>query len=124
MKSTEVVRSLVALAHESRFAIFRILVKRGPQGLTPGEISAQLDVSATTLSFHLKGLQSAGLVSVRRESRFLFYRANFDRIEELLGFLTDECCAHAAGVRTEESLPGDDDLSARSPAHAALMVKP
>jgi len=105
VKSTEVVRSLAALAHESRLAVFRILVKRGPKGFTPGELSAQLDVSASTLSFHLKELQSAGLVSVQRESRFLFYRANFERIEELLDYLTDQCCAHAEGISDDECSP-------------------
>jgi ArsR family transcriptional regulator, arsenate/arsenite/antimonite-responsive transcriptional repressor len=101
VKSTEVVRSLSALAHESRLAVFRILVKRGPEGFTPGDLSAQLDVPAPTLSFHLKELQSADLVLVRRESRFLFYRANYERIDELLSYLTDQCCAHADG-------PSDD----------------
>lgn len=102
VKSTEIVRSLAALAHESRLAVFRILVKRGPEGFTPSELAAQLGVSASTLSFHLKELQSAGLVSARRASRFLFYRANFDRIDELLGYLTDQCCAYAEGACDDE----------------------
>lgn len=95
MKSREVVRALSALAQESRLAVFRLLVKRGPGGFTPGVLSEKLQIPATTLSFHLKELQNAGLVTMRRESRFLYYSAQFDRMKELVGFLTDQCCSQA-----------------------------
>lgn len=91
----DVVRALGALAQESRLAVFRLLVKRGPEGFTPSVIAEKLDIAAPTLSFHLKELQNAGLVSARREGRFLFYSTRFDRMKGLVGFLTDECCSQA-----------------------------
>jgi ArsR family transcriptional regulator len=95
MKAMEVVTALGALAQESRLAVFRLLVRRGPDGFTPSVIAQRLDIAGPTLSFHLKELQHAGLVSARREGRFLFYAARFDRIRNLVGFLTDECCSQA-----------------------------
>ena len=102
MKSTHAVASLAALAQESRLAIFRMLVKRGPQGFTPTQLGERLAVSSATLSFHLKELQRAGLVDVRRDGRFLYYRPNFEHMNRLIGFLTDNCCALAdAGCAAE-----------------------
>jgi DNA-binding transcriptional ArsR family regulator len=102
MKPTDVVKALSALAQESRLAVFRLLVKRGPEGFTPGVMAQKLDIAAPTLSFHLKELQNAGLVTVRREGRFLFYSTRFDRMKGLVGFLTDECCSQA-----DEACDGD-----------------
>ena len=95
MKSTEVVESLAALAQESRLAIFRMLVKRGPEGYTPTQLGEKLDVAAATLSFHLKELQNAGLIQVRRDGRFLYYRPNFAHMNQVIGFLTANCCVLA-----------------------------
>jgi ArsR family transcriptional regulator len=95
MKSIDVVKSMAALAQESRLAVFRLLVKRGPEGYTPGDLSQKLDIPAPTLSFHLKELQNADLIAVRREGRFLFYSTRFDRMKGLVAFLTDECCSQA-----------------------------
>ena len=95
MKSADVVKALGALAQESRLAIFRLLVKRGPDGYTPTELSARLEVPAPTLSFHLRELQHAGLVTSRRESRFLYYSANFDEMRGLVDYLTENCCSLA-----------------------------
>jgi len=92
MKPADAVTSLAALAQESRLAIFRLLVKRGPEGFTPGQLSEKLGVAPATLSFHLKSLHQAGLLDVRREGRFLYYSPNFQHMHELLGFLTDHCC--------------------------------
>ena len=93
MKSQDVVAALGALAQESRLAVFRLLVRRGPQGYTPGELAVRLGIPAPTLSFHLKELQRVGLVLVQREGRFLNYTANFPQMNELLGFLTENCCS-------------------------------
>jgi DNA-binding transcriptional ArsR family regulator len=105
MKSIDVVRALAALAQDSRLAVFRLLVKRGPEGFPPSVIAEKLDVAAPTLSFHLKELQNAGLVSVRREGRFLFYSARFDQMKRLLGFLTDECCSQAGAACDGDCTP-------------------
>lgn len=95
MKANDVVTGLSALAQESRLALFRLLVKRGPEGYTPTQLGEKLDVPGPTLSFHLKELQRAGLIQARREGRFLYYSPNFPRMNELIGFLTDNCCVLA-----------------------------
>jgi ArsR family transcriptional regulator len=95
MKSRDAVTSLAALAQESRLAIFRMLVKRGPEGFTPTELGEKLRVAPATLSFHLKELQRAGLIEVRREGRFLFYQPNFSHMNVLIEFLTEQCCSLA-----------------------------
>ena len=95
MKSKEAISALSALASESRLAVHRLLVRRGPEGYTPSELAARLDLPAPTLSFHLKGLLQAGLVVSRREARNLFYSPNFARMDALIGFLTENCCSLA-----------------------------
>lgn len=96
MTETEVVRSLAALAQPVRLQIFRALVIAGPRGMTPSTMAEGLGIPASSLSFHLKELAQAGLVSQERASRNLIYRAAFDRMNELLGFLTRNCCEGAA----------------------------
>ena len=95
MKSKDAIGVLSALASEARLAVYRLLVKRGPEGYTPSELAARLDLPAPTLSFHLKGLTQTGLVVSRREGRNLFYRPNFQRMNALVGFLTENCCSLA-----------------------------
>jgi ArsR family transcriptional regulator, arsenate/arsenite/antimonite-responsive transcriptional repressor len=105
MESKTAVAALAALAQESRLALFRLLVKRGPEGYTPGQISAQLGIPAPTLSFHLKSLNAANLVSARREGRFLFYSANFRQMNDIVSFLTDHCCSLATGCEPINCTP-------------------
>jgi ArsR family transcriptional regulator len=93
MNGKDVVRALAALAQESRLAVFRLLVRRGPEGYPAGEISERLDIPGPTLSFHLKELTQAGLISRRKASRFIYYAPAFDRMNELLGYLTENCCS-------------------------------
>jgi ArsR family transcriptional regulator len=95
MKSRDVIAGLAALAQESRLALFRLLVKRGPEGYTPTQLTEKLGVPAPTLSFHLKELQRAGLIVAQRSGRFLFYSPNFPHMNQLLEFLTDNCCSLA-----------------------------
>ena len=95
MKSQEAIGALSALASEARLGVFRLLVKRGPEGYTPSELVERLEVPAPTLSFHLKGLVHAGLVVSRREGRNLYYSPNFQRMSALVGFLTENCCSLA-----------------------------
>jgi ArsR family transcriptional regulator len=93
MKSMDVIDALAAIAQESRLAIYRLLVQRGPEGYTPGEISEHLGIPGPTLSFHLKELAQAGLVTVRRKSRFMHYSASFERMNALVSYLTENCCS-------------------------------
>jgi len=95
MNEDQVVKALAALAHPVRLKAFRALVVSGPQGLTPGVMQEGLGIPATTLSFHLKELASAGLVTQERASRNLVYRAAYDQMNGLLGYLTANCCAGA-----------------------------
>jgi ArsR family transcriptional regulator, arsenate/arsenite/antimonite-responsive transcriptional repressor len=96
MQETEVVRSLAALAQEVRLRVFRALVVAGAGGLTPSALAEQLAVAPNALSFHLKELTHAGLISQERQGRNLIYRASFATMNELLGYLTDNCCQGAA----------------------------
>lgn len=92
MEANDVVRSLAALAQPVRLQVFRALVVAGPAGLTPGSLVESLNVPATSLSFHLKELVHSGLVSQERDGRHLIYRATFDRMDALIGYLTENCC--------------------------------
>ena len=92
MKEIDVVRALAALAQALRLRVFRALVVAGHEGLTPGAMAEQLAVAPNTLSFHLKELVHAGLIGQERQGRNLIYRASFETMNELLGYLTDHCC--------------------------------
>jgi DNA-binding transcriptional ArsR family regulator len=92
MDEKSAVASLGALAQGMRLRVFRALVGAGPQGMTPGALSATLDVPASTLSFHLKELMHAGLVSQQRDGRNLIYRPEIDQMQALLDYLTAHCC--------------------------------
>ena len=92
MEETEVVKSLAALAQPLRLQVFRALIVAGKAGLTPGTMAEGLDVPPATLSFHLKELVNAGLVTQERASRNLIYRAAYERMNALLGYLTENCC--------------------------------
>ena len=96
MDSVLAVASLAALAQESRLAIYRKLVQAGPTGLAVGEIGASLHVAPATLSFHLKELSCAGLVKSRQDGRYIYYSANYERMNALLGYLGENCCARDA----------------------------
>lgn len=92
MDEKTAVSALAALAQEARLRIFRALVGAAPDGLTPGALSAMLDIPSSTLSFHLKELIHADLVSVERDGRSLIYRPAIRQMNNLLGYLTDHCC--------------------------------
>lgn len=92
MKTTSAVAALGALAQETRLEIFRILVQKGPAGMAAGRIGERLKLAPPTLSFHLNQLRFAGLVEHRRESRSIVYSANFKAMNELVGYLTENCC--------------------------------
>jgi len=93
MESKNMITALAALAQESRLAVFRLLVQVGPDGMAASKIGEQLSISPSSLSFHLKELSHAQLVSSRHEGRFVIYSANFDTMNGLIGFLTENCCS-------------------------------
>src|SRR5450755_5003914 len=95
MEEKDIVRSLAALAQPVRLQVFRALVVRGSAGLTPGAMAEGLGIPANTLSFHLKELTHAGLVTQERASRNIIYRAAFVHMNALLGYLTANCCQGA-----------------------------
>ncbi len=92
METNIAVQSLLALAQETRLNIFRLLVEAGPDGMNAGAIAEAVGVPAATLSFHIAQLARAELVVARQESRFIFYSANFAAMDDLLAYLTDNCC--------------------------------
>jgi DNA-binding transcriptional ArsR family regulator len=92
METRQAVEALGALAQETRLAVFRMLVEAGPGGLAAGEISARLGLPAATASFHLAQLTRSGLLVSRTQGRFVIYSADFERMNALLAFLTDNCC--------------------------------
>jgi len=89
------VLQLSSIAQEARLEIFRLLVQAGPDGLPAGSIGESLLIPASTLSFHLKELSHAGLVNSRQVSRFIYYSANYEAMNGLLAYLTENCCAGA-----------------------------
>lgn len=106
MNEKTAVAALAALAQGARLRIFRALVGAGPEGLTPTALAAMLDIPASTLSFHLKELIHANLVSVERDGRSLIYRPALKEMNDLLGYLTDHCCqgqSCAVGARKRSS---------------------
>jgi ArsR family transcriptional regulator, arsenate/arsenite/antimonite-responsive transcriptional repressor len=95
MERSNVVAALAALAQDNRLDVFRLLVQAGPEGVPAGAVAAALKLAPNTLTFHFDRLRAAGLVTVRREGRSMIYAAQFDTMNALLGFLTDNCCAGA-----------------------------
>ena len=96
MNESDVIKSLAALAHPLRLQVFRALIVKGADGLTPGVIQEALGVPPATLSFHLKELTASGLVTQERASRNLIYRAAYEHMNGLLGYLTQNCCKGTA----------------------------
>lgn len=105
--------SLAALGHETRLAIFRLLVQAGPQGVNAGLICENLKLAPATLSFHLAHLSRVGLIRGRQEGRFIFYVADYAAMNALLAFLTDNCC------RGGQCLPGTSSATPAKRRRAA-----
>jgi ArsR family transcriptional regulator, arsenate/arsenite/antimonite-responsive transcriptional repressor len=95
MEKNNVVTALAALAQDNRLDVFRLLVEAGPEGMAAGAVATALDLAPNTLTFHFDRLRQAGLVTVRRDGRSMIYAARFDTMNELLGFLTENCCGGA-----------------------------
>ncbi|MBR0754699.1 helix-turn-helix transcriptional regulator [Bradyrhizobium jicamae] len=92
MEKTDAIAALAALAQDNRLDVFRLLVQAGPNGMPAGAIAEALDVAPNTLTFHFDRLRTAGLVTVRRDGRSMIYAAQFDTMNALLSFLTENCC--------------------------------
>ena len=92
MENADAVAALAALAQEHRLAIYRILVQSGPDGMAAGDVASAVGIAPNTLSFHLDRLRHAGLVSVARQGRSLIYAARYETMNNLLGYLTENCC--------------------------------
>lgn len=96
METTEATRLLAALAQETRLSIYRMLVQQGPEGLAAGALAERLGVANATLSFHLKELAHAGLITSRQDGRYIYYAPSYPTMTALLGFLTENCCQGAS----------------------------
>ncbi len=106
MQEAQAIRSLSALAHEARLRVFRALVVAGPEGLTPSALAGQLGIAPNALSFHLKELSHAGLVGQERQGRNVLYRAAFPAMNDLLAYLTENCCQGAACATADAAACG------------------
>jgi ArsR family transcriptional regulator len=114
MKTPKVVDALGALAHEHRLAIYRLLVQRGPDGLPAGTIGERVGLVPSSLTFHLQNLQRAGLIVQRRESRQLFYSADFEVMNGLVGYLTENCCGSSEAVCSTSCAPAQSGKAAKT----------
>ena len=123
MESKQAVLALAALAQETRLAVFRLLVQAGPTGLSVGEIGEAVKAAPATLSFHLKEMTYAGLIEPRQDGRYIFYAANFQRMNELLGFLTENCCARDGVTCAPGCGPGEQRSSGAVEAKPAAAPR-
>lgn len=96
METKQAVQALGALAQDTRLGIFRLLVRAGPAGMAAGQIGEKLDLAPATLSFHLAGLTRAGLARSKQEGRFVIYAADFQAMNALVGYLSENCCGGRA----------------------------
>ena len=95
METIDAVTALAALAQENRLEVFRLLVQAGPDGMAAGHVAERLGLAPNTLTFHFDRLRTAGLVTVRRDGRSMIYAARFETMNDLLAYLTENCCAGA-----------------------------
>jgi ArsR family transcriptional regulator, arsenate/arsenite/antimonite-responsive transcriptional repressor len=112
MDKLDAVAALAALAQEHRLEVYRRLVQAGPSGMAAGEVASAVGIAPNTLSFHFDRLRHAGLVSVARQGRSLIYAARYETMNNLLGYLTDNCC----GGRPELCKPATRDSAKRKKA--------
>jgi len=105
MEKTVAVAALAALAQDNRLDVFRLLVQAGPEGMPAGAVADALDLAPNTLTFHFDRLRMAGLVTVRRDGRSMIYAAQFEKMNALVGFLTENCCGGAPCAPAAECKP-------------------
>jgi DNA-binding transcriptional ArsR family regulator len=105
VEGRQAIAALGALAHETRLAVYRLLVQRGPDGLSAGTIAQALELSPSSLTFHLQQLTHAGLITQRRLGRQLIYAADFAVMKALMGYLTENCCGGGAVLQVPVCCP-------------------
>jgi ArsR family transcriptional regulator, arsenate/arsenite/antimonite-responsive transcriptional repressor len=116
MEKIDAITALAALAQDNRLDAYRLLVQAGPKGLAAGEIADKLRLAPNTLSFHFDRLRHAALVTVRRDGRSLIYAARFDTMNDLLGYLTDNCCKGSADCAPDACAPKTKRTKAKARA--------
>ena len=117
METKSALKALAALAQESRLAVFRLLVQAGPDGMAASKIAEHLDIAPSSLSFHLKELSHAALLSSKQDGRFVIYAANVDAMNGLIGFLTENCCGGVpCGPAPGSACAAPAEAATRSPA--------
>jgi len=119
MKAKQAVQALSALAHENRLGIYRMLVEAGPDGLNAGTIATRLKVPPSSLTFHLQQLHRVGLVTQSRSSRQLIYAADFAVMNELVGYLTENCCGGSPACAADCAPSGAAERTPRRTATTA-----
>ena len=117
MKKPDVLAALSALAQENRLDAYRLLVQAGPDGMAAGEVAATLGVSPNTLTFHFDRLREAGLITVRRDGRSMIYAAQFDTMNALLFYLTENCCGGVTECAPAVACKPREPANLRSPRH-------
>ncbi len=105
MEKMDAVAALAALAQDNRLDVFRLLVQAGPDGMAAGAVASALDLPPNTLTFHFDRLRMAGLITVRRAGRSMIYAAQYERMNALLGYLTENCCAGVPCTPAAECAP-------------------
>src|ERR1051325_3601671 len=107
MEKSNAVAALAALSQDNRLDVFRLLVQAGPDGMAAGAVAEALDLAPNTLTFHFDRLRAAGLVTGRRDGRSMIYAAQFDTMNALLGYLTENCCQgrHCPPPKRKASAP-------------------
>ena len=123
MEAKTAIEALAALAQETRLAVFRLLVREGPDGLPAGAIAEQHQIPAPTLSFHLSQLNAAGLVISRRDGRSIVYAVNFAGMRDLLAFLVEDCCAGRPELCAPALGQGDAEPSVCRPSRRQSTTK-
>jgi ArsR family transcriptional regulator, arsenate/arsenite/antimonite-responsive transcriptional repressor len=124
MEKKAAVTALAALAQDNRLDVFRLLVQAGPEGMPAGAVAAALDLAPNTLTFHFDRLRTAGLVTVRRDGRSMIYAAQFETMNGLLGFLTENCCGGIQCAPLAESTPVAESVpvAQRKPARKRITA--
>jgi len=124
METTNAAELLAALGHESRLAVYRLLVEAGPAGVNASAIGDELGLAAATLSFHLAHLSRVGLIKGRQESRFIYYSADYGVMDDLIAFLTNNCCQGKACLPKTSAVNSSAKRKNRNSSSPSLKTKP